>query len=137
MLAQFPIISSSAGTGSTRVLNDWLDISNLTVRQRLSCNSWAAVAGLLSEGMGIGILPTSWALRMRQFGDLQLLSAKHSLRPLRYSFNCRSEDKRPLIVSMLDVVKECIDFEETVRWLGGDAIDCSFKDVPASKREFL
>lgn len=125
LIAQFPVISSALGTGSTRVLNDWLDVSNVTVSQRLSCNSWAAVAGLLSEGMGIGILPTSWALRMTQLGDLRLLSSVHAIRPLRYSFHWRCEDKRPLIASMLETVKECIDFDVPVRWLGGDTTDCS------------
>lgn len=129
LLTQFPVISSALGTGSTRVLNDWLDISNVTVNQRLSCNSWAAVAGLLSEGMGIGILPTSWAVRMTQLGDLRLLNCVHALPPLRYSIHWRSEDKRPLIVSMRDTVKECIDFDVPVRWLGGEMAHFSHNRV--------
>ena len=28
-----------------RVLNDWLDASNMAIGQRLNCNSWAGVAG--------------------------------------------------------------------------------------------
>ena len=117
MLARLPVISSSIGTGSTRVLNDWLDTTNMTIGQRMNCNSWAGVAGLLGEGLGIGILPTSWAIPMTRSGDLCLLQIPQPLPPLRYAFHWRGDDGRPLINSMLQAVKECINFEEPVRWL--------------------
>ena len=117
MLSRVPVISSTVGTGSTRVLNDWLDASNMEIVQRLNCNSWAGVAGLLGEGLGIGILPASWAVPMTQSGDLRLLKMQHPMQPLRYAFHWRKDDGRPLIDSMLQAVKDCIDFEVPVRWL--------------------
>jgi DNA-binding transcriptional LysR family regulator len=117
MLARLPVISSPVGTGSTRVLNDWLDASGMTVGQRLSCNSWSGVAGLLAEGLGIGILPASWAIPLTHSGDLRMLDIQHPMAPLRYAFQWRSDDGRPLIGSMLTAVKGCINFEVPVRWL--------------------
>lgn len=117
MLTRLPVISSPPGTGTTRVLNDWLDATNMTIAQRLNCNSWAGVAGLLGEGLGIGILPASWADPLTRSGDLRLLKIHHPMQPLRYAFHWRKNDGRPLIDSMLTAVKGCIDFEVPVRWL--------------------
>ncbi|MEJ8849779.1 LysR family transcriptional regulator [Variovorax rhizosphaerae] len=132
MLADIPVISSPPGTGSTRVLNDWLDATNMTIGQRLSCNSWAGVAGLLAEGLGIGILPASWAIPMTRSGDLRLLKIEHPMQPLRYAFHWRKDDHRPLIGSMLQAVKDCIDFEEPVRWLRQLAVPLSETARPRS-----
>lgn len=134
MLARLPVISSALGTGSTRVLNDWLDATNMTIGQRLSCNSWAGVAGLIGEGLGIGILPASWAMPMTRSGELRLLNIALPMQPLRYAFQWRKDDQRPLIEGMLRAVKDCIDFEEPVRWLRQLTVPLPAGDGPASRR---
>lgn len=129
MLARLPVISSPIGTGSTRLLNDWLDATNLTIGQRLNCNSWAGVAGLLGEGLGIGILPASWASPMTRSGDLRILNIHRPMQPLRYAFQWRKDDRRPLIDSMLQAVKGCINFEVPVRWLQQQAVPLPASEV--------
>ena len=121
LLSRVPVISSSAGTGSTRILNDWLDTGGMHVANRLSCNSWAGVAGLLGEGLGIGILPASWAEPMTRSGELRLLRSRHPVAPLRYAFQWREDDRRPLIGTLLATVRETIDFTVPVRWMGQQA----------------
>lgn len=129
MLARLLLISSPPGTGSTRVLNDWLDAGEMTVGQRLSCNSWSGVAGLLTEGLGIGILPASWAVPLTQAGDLRILKMRHPMAPLRYSLQWRGDDGRPLIGSMLEAVKACINFEVPVKWIQQKSVQLGSRSV--------
>ena len=117
LLSRVPVVSSSAGTGSTRLLNDWLDAAGMRIAHRLSCNSWAGVAGLLGEGLGIGILPASWVGPMTRSGELRLLKSRHPVAPLRYALHWREDDRRPLIGTMRAAVRETIDFSTPVRWM--------------------
>lgn len=117
MLAELPVVTLPSGTGTTRVLDDWLDASHITAAQRLTCNSWGAVAGLLIEGLGIGFLPVSWATPLAHSGDIRVLRTRHPLAPLRYSFQWRKDDSRALIAGMLGAVEESVNFKAPGRWL--------------------
>jgi DNA-binding transcriptional LysR family regulator len=117
MLARLPVICLSSGTGTMQVLNDWLDHNGISIGQRLMCNSWGAVAGLLAEGLGIGILPVSWAAALAQGGQVQMLKSRRAMAPLRYCMQWRGDDKRALIEGMLQAVKDTVDFKQSGGWL--------------------
>lgn len=117
LLRAHPIVTLPAGAGTTRILDEWLMARNIDVRQRLTCNSWGAIAGLLIEGIGIGFLPESWARSLSRRGDLRVLRASPALPPLVYTFQKRRNDERPLLAIMLAAVQASADFTTPPRLL--------------------
>lgn len=121
MLADHAVITLSDGTGTARILEQWLTTNNWSLGQRLTCNSWAAVAGLLSEGLGIGFVPSRWAELLSRSGEVVVLRSEHALENLRYCFYRRTDDRRMLLEHMLVAVKKCVDFRVTGRRVAGQS----------------
>lgn len=115
LLERYPLITLPVGAGTSNILDDWFSASGLIVRQRLICNNWSAIAGLVAEGVGLGILPTSWARILEQREQLRILRSKPSLSPLTYSFQWRSDDTRPLLARMREIVHATADFSTAHR----------------------
>lgn len=61
LLQQLPLITLPTGAGTSRLLDDWLQTQPLDQVERLPCNNWIAVAGMLRLGLGVGFLPLGWA----------------------------------------------------------------------------
>lgn len=106
LLKRHPLITLPQNAGTTRLLDDWLLEHGVTLSARIGCNSWAAVAGMLYEGVGVGFLPKGWASGM----GLLEIGADTPLRPLRYAFQWRHGDTRALIAAMRGLVEDRVDF---------------------------
>jgi DNA-binding transcriptional LysR family regulator len=117
LLQDHPLVTLPVGAGTTRLLDEWLMARNLDVPQRLTCNSWGAIAGLLIEGIGVGFLPESWARALSRRGDLRMLGASPALSPLTYTFQKRRNDERPVLDAMLAAVRASADFKARPRLL--------------------
>jgi DNA-binding transcriptional LysR family regulator len=111
MLARQPLVTLPRGAGTTQILDDWLLRSGCEIGQRFTCNSWGAIAGLLIEGFGIGILPVGWARTFAARRQLHILPSSVELAPLAYTFRHRRQDDRRLIAAMLGAVQAAIDFD--------------------------
>jgi DNA-binding transcriptional LysR family regulator len=59
LLQQHPVVTLPVGAGTTRLLDEWLIARNIDIAHRLICTREGAIAGLLTEGIGIGFLPES------------------------------------------------------------------------------
>ena len=110
LLRRHALITLPSGAGTTRLLDDWLLSHGLSAEEHIECNNWAAIAGMLRQGLGVGILPEGW----HQIGPgparLQVLRSRPALAPLHYAFQWRRGDRRALILSLRDLVAECVDF---------------------------
>ncbi|MDD0811228.1 LysR family transcriptional regulator [Curvibacter sp. RS43] len=106
LLQRFPLVSLPHTAGTTRLLDDWLQSNQATVRERIHCNSWGAVAGMLRLGVGIGFLPTNWV----DTPGLRALTSATPLRPLHYTFQWRRGDARALITTLQALVQQQLDF---------------------------
>lgn len=109
LIARHALVLLPAGSGVTRILDDWLLACGINHVRRIACNNWSAVAGMLREGVGIGFLPVDWA-RARLGDDLVQLTSEPPLAPLPYAFQWRRGDVRGLIPSMLSLVRQYADF---------------------------
>lgn len=116
LLQRWPLITLPAGAGTTRILDDWMLAQGLTLTppQRIECNHWAAIAGMLREGLGIGFLPECWASAPAGTRALQVLASQPPLAPLHYAFQWRRDDRRELIRVMRELVSPCVDFSAPV-----------------------
>jgi DNA-binding transcriptional LysR family regulator len=110
LLARWPLVTLPAGAGTTRIVEDWLDTQQAEVAQRITCNHWGAVAGMLAEGVGIGLLPEGWARALQRRGLLRQLRCDPELAPLPYSFQWRRDDTRPLIAAAKQLTAQTADF---------------------------
>ncbi|CAM3682982.1 HTH lysR-type domain-containing protein [Bordetella sputigena] len=106
LLRHHPLVTLPADAGTTRLLDDWLLTHKAGVEQSIVCNSWAAVAGMIGAGVGVGFLPAGWAARLK----LHRIGARSPLRPLQYAFQWRRGDNRGLLANMREMVASTIDF---------------------------
>lgn len=111
LLQSVPLVTLPSGAGTTRILDDWLLAQGITLERRIVCNSWAAVAGMLREGLGIGFLPEGWAAQPGPAANtLVVLDSSPALARLPYALQWRRDDTRALITQMRALLLECVDF---------------------------
>lgn len=117
LLQRHPLVTLPHGAGTTRLLDDWLLASHATAHERIVCNSWGAVAGMLRQGVGVGFLPAHWvgALGLRAVG------ARTPLAPLHYAFQWRRGDARALIAALQPLAREWVDFSAAPAFAGVSA----------------
>jgi len=114
LLARLPLVTLPAGAGTSRIIDDWL-AGREAVDERLCCNNWGAIVGLLIEGTGVGLLPTHWALALQAEGSLRVLQGEPGLAALPYAFQYRRDDARPLVACLRDAVASAVDFSAPCR----------------------
>jgi DNA-binding transcriptional LysR family regulator len=105
-----PIIALPPGAGTTRLIDDWLLAQGIAAVERISCNNWGAIAGMLIASVGVGILPEGWARKLLRENLLCRLADENPLTPLTYSFQWRRGDSRPLVNQMLAQAASVADF---------------------------
>ena len=106
LLDRFPLVALPSGAGTTRLLDDWLLTHGVAARERILCNSWGAIAGMLRAGVGVGFLPEQWLAPL----GLTALGRRTPLAPLHYAIQWRRGDARALIPVMQGLVREHADF---------------------------
>lgn len=106
LLQRHPLVTLPPGAGTTRLLDDWLLAHRVTVHERILCNSWGAVAGMLRAQVGLGFLPAAWVGTL----GLQAVGARAPLAPLHYTFQWRHGDTRALIPALQRLAQAHVDF---------------------------
>jgi DNA-binding transcriptional LysR family regulator len=110
LLEKHPLVTLPRGAGTSGTLDDWLMEADIGLVRRLTCNSWGAVAALLVEGFGVGILPEGWARSFEGRHQLRILSSEVELAPLPYVFHHRRHDERAIVATMMEAVRKTVDF---------------------------
>ncbi|MBO9677507.1 MAG: LysR family transcriptional regulator [Acidovorax sp.] len=106
LLQRHALVTLPPNAGTTRLLDDWLLAHRATVRERILCNSWGAVAGMLRAGVGMGFLPAGWIGTL----GLRAVGGRAPLAPLHYAFQWRRGDARALIPAMQRLAQAQVDF---------------------------
>lgn len=109
-----PLVALPAQAGTTRLIDDWLMMNDILHAERLVCNNWGAIVGMLTLSVGVGIVPFAWADRLERKGQLRRLEDRQPLAPLAYSYQWKRGDTRPLIDEMRSLVREVADFSRSV-----------------------
>lgn len=113
LLRALPLVGLPTGSGITRLVDDWLRDQDAVPAARIACNHWGAVAGMLAEGVGVGVLPQGWAQSLARRGALRVLDSRPPLPPLDYACQWRRDDTRPLLAAMRALVRQAADFSAT------------------------
>jgi DNA-binding transcriptional LysR family regulator len=118
LLKRLPLITLPHGAGTTRILDDWLLGQGINSVERIVCNHWGAIAGLLLEGIGVGFLPEELARTLSKRSKLKVLQSRLLLAPLAYSYQWRRHDARPLIGLMRELVVQTASFSSVGQLFG-------------------
>lgn len=105
-----PLVALPPAAGTTRLIDDWLLARGIAAVERISCNNWGAIAGMLIASVGIGILPAGWSRKLVEQGLLCPLADPEPPAPLTYSFQWRRGDNRPLLDQLRPLAARCADF---------------------------
>lgn len=106
LLQRHALVTLPPGAGTTRLLDDWLLAHRVTAPERILCNSWGAVAGMLRAGVGVGFLPAGWVHTL----GLRAVGGRTPLAPLHYAYQWRRGDTRGLVAAMLRLAQAQVDF---------------------------
>lgn len=104
------VICLSAGAGTTRLLDKWLNANEVARARQLTCESLGAVAALLQQGLGAGFLPSAWADVLVRNGRLAPLKGAPALAALSYAFQWRRDDHRPMLAELRAIAQNTIEF---------------------------
>ena len=110
LIAEQRLITLPEGSGSNRILDQWLEGRNLNLQQRLMCNSWGAVVGMVTEGLGFAFMPRQWA-EAAEGAALVIIGKGSPLPALQYTVQWRRDDARPLITEMRRMIRQVIAFD--------------------------
>lgn len=110
LAAGLPIVALPPSAGTTRLIDDWLLARSIVAVERIACNNWGAIAGMLIASVGVGILPEGWARRLVAQNLLIPLADPDPPAPLAYSFQWRRGDSRPLLEQLRPLAARCADF---------------------------
>lgn len=108
---RMPLVSLPAGSGATRLIDDWLRDRAIVAGERIVCNHWQGVAALLRGGLGFGLLPRGWADGFAEREALLRLDTGTDAPALAYSVHWRSDDYRALVAAMRELVQQTVAFE--------------------------
>lgn len=109
-LDEHPLVTLPQGSGVTHIIDEWLRQTGAQPRRRLVCNHWGAIAGLLVQGGGVGLLPVGWARALRGRGMIEELASPIALGSLDYALHSRRDDLRPLVNALRSITAEAADF---------------------------
>lgn len=110
LFQQLPMVGLPSGSGVTRLVDDWQRDQGLMVGERIVCNQWGAVVGLLREGLGFGLLPRGWADAFSVQYGLRRLGCEPELPALDYYVHWRSDDYRTLVKTLRELVLRSVCF---------------------------
>ncbi|MDR9838808.1 LysR family transcriptional regulator [Herbaspirillum huttiense] len=105
-----PMIVLPPSAGTTRLIDDWLLQHGITAVERINCNNWGGIAGMLIASVGIGILPAGWSQKLIDQSLLEPLIDSELPASLSYSFQWRRGDNRPLLDQLRRLCTQCVDF---------------------------
>lgn len=108
------LITLPALSGANRVLDKWLLTNKIIPNDRMFCNSWAGIAGLISSGSGFGYFLESWAIELQKKKVVKIIKEWPMLEPNLYTFEWRRDDSRPLIAEMSRIARASISFPAPV-----------------------
>lgn len=117
VLRSLAVITMPQGAGATRIFDAWLSTNNVEISRRLTCNSMAAIVGLMVAGVGLAYLPKSLLTQLVQHKSVVMMNSNPPLPSLQYYMQWRRDDSRPVIGLLREMVLKTANFSKhAVSW---------------------
>jgi DNA-binding transcriptional LysR family regulator len=109
-LAGHTVIMMTEGSGLTQAFEAWAADQGLRVQRTVASNSLMAIIGLTIADVGLSALPDEFLSMWIEQGKLVKFRSEPQLPSLRYFFIHRADDRRSMILSLLNVVADMAQF---------------------------
>jgi DNA-binding transcriptional LysR family regulator len=94
-LGQLTLLSQSADSVVGHVMSKWLEHNGVQPRSILTCNSFAALGGMASAGLGIACLPNAISGELVTLGMVREVHVVPAMPPVRYVAVARHDALTP------------------------------------------
>lgn len=120
--AAHPVINNPNDSGLSTVFDTWSRANHIRVAKTIQCNSRTAIIALTIAGVGISFQPRKYVQPLFDRGLLVPLESEPPMARVPYNLIWRRDDDRPLIRTMVGLVREEADFGvDNIFWTGGEA----------------
>lgn len=109
-VSAFPVIVQPTNSALTLLYQSWFETHGFDLQQTLTCNSLGMVAQLTIYGLGLSYLPRLYFAPLVADGRLRILDVSPALPSVQYSSFFRRKDTSPIVVELLDTVRDICDF---------------------------
>src|SRR5476651_1605679 len=109
-LAQFPMLVQEADSATGKVVAAWLQHHNVQPPELLTCNSYAALGGMTTAGLGIGYLPLAVSAELSAMGAVNEISVSPPTPATYYVAVMRSELSPPLTRHLISMAKQLCNY---------------------------
>lgn len=117
LLRKVAMITMPDGAGAARMVQEWLATNDLQAAQRLTCNSLAAITGLVIAGIGISVFPENWLRNLEGKGLLARIECAPALPIQHYYFHWRRGDNRLVIRKTRELARQVVNFNVPITLL--------------------
>lgn len=128
-LAQFPVLVPEADSATGAVVATWLQQHNVQPPELLTCNSFAALGGMTTAGLGVGYLPLAVSEELSGMGAVREISVFPPTPSIYYVAIMRSELSPPLTRHVISLAKQLCNYNQRYQdsnstWIAKDKTPC-------------
>ncbi|MGJ7499379.1 LysR family transcriptional regulator [Variovorax sp. ZT5P49] len=120
-LGQLTLLSQSADSVVGQVMSKWLERNGVQPRSILTCNSFSALGGMASAGLGIACLPNAISCELVALGMLREVHVAPAMPPVRYVAVARPDALTPFHRKVLSLARATCNYG--TRYQDADARD--------------
>ena len=128
-LAQFPVLVQEADSATGNVVSAWLQQHNVQPPELLTSNSFAALGGMTTAGLGVGYLPLAVARELSIMGAVREISVFPPTPGTYYVAVMRSELSPPLTRHVISLARQLCNYNQRYQdsnsaWIAKDQTSC-------------
>ncbi len=95
-LQKWPIITLSSQSYHHRLVNQWFRENKASSRNYIECNSIGVIASLTADGLGVGLIPTSFVAEQLKAGELRIITCEPQITPIGMHALIQNDCPHPL-----------------------------------------
>lgn len=110
-LAQETLLSQATDSAVGHVMSDWFERNSARPRNILTCNSFAALGGMASAGLGIACLPDAISRELVTLGMLREIHVRPIMPRVRYVAVTTHESMTPFLRKVISLARAICNYE--------------------------
>jgi DNA-binding transcriptional LysR family regulator len=111
-LADYPLLIQDADSAFGRWIMQWFEENDVRPEKTLTCNSFAALGGMTTAGMGIGCLPLAVSSELVSMRLVKEVKVTPALPVVRYVVVAREESVTPFHREIAALARDNCDYND-------------------------
>jgi DNA-binding transcriptional LysR family regulator len=109
-LGQLTLLSQAADSAAGHAMSEWLERNGVQPRNIMTCNSFSALGGMASAGLGVACLPNAIAGELVTLGRLREVHVTPVMPPVRYVAVARHDALTPFHRRVVALARATCDY---------------------------